>query len=341
MEKIREWLKNPKIALVVGIVAGLVLGLIFAWGVWPASYYNAAPQHLHAGYQEIYLEMAIDSFKLNQDVPLAAARFKDLGPNAQKVLDRVRAKPANQAKLADINNFAAVVQASSAAPGTSVAPLPTQSTTQTQPAKKTSSLLWIGVIVMCLVTLGIAAAIFYFVFMRGGVQSRSGVLTPVQQGQQAAREAQATDYAALGEEPPIAQFMASYKLGDDLFDESFSIDSPSGEFLGECGVGISETIGVGDPKKVTAFEIWLFDKNDIQTVTKVFMSKHAHEDDVTRQRLAAKGEPVLADINQQIVLETQTLQLVARVVQMPYGEGALPPESFFDQFILELAIWQK
>jgi hypothetical protein len=44
---------------------------------------------------------------------------------------------------------------------------------------------------------------------------------------------------------------------------------------GECGVGISETIGVGDPKKVTAFEVWLFDKNDIQTVTKVLMSAHA------------------------------------------------------------------
>ena len=93
----------------------------------------------------------------------------------------------------------------------------------------------------------------------------------------------------------MAQFMASYRLGDDLFDNSFSIDSPAGEFLGECGVGISETIGVGDPKKVTAFEVWLFDKNDIQTVTKVVMSAHAFNDVAIRQRLEAKGEPVLAE----------------------------------------------
>ena len=63
-----------------------------------------------------------------------------------------------------------------------------------------------------------------------------------------------------------------------MFDDSFSVDSPSGEFLGECGVGISETIGVGDPNKVSAFEVWLFDKNDIQKVTKVLMSAHAFLD---------------------------------------------------------------
>jgi hypothetical protein len=161
------------------------------------------------------------------------------------------------------------------------------------------------------------------------------------QAEEARRAAAYTDYAASGAEPPTAQFMASYKIGDDLFDDSFSIDSAAGEFLGECGVGISDTIGVGDPKKVSAFEVWLFDKNDIQTVTKVLMSAHAFYDDSIRQRLEAKGEPVLAEPGSEAVLETQTLQLVARVVEMGYGEGAMPDQSFFDNVILELAIWQK
>jgi hypothetical protein len=126
-----------------------------------------------------------------------------------------------------------------------------------------------------------------------------------------------------------------------LFDESFSIDSPSGEFLGECGVGISDTIGIGDPKKVTGFEVWLFDKNDIQTVTKVVMSAHAYNDLVTRQRLAAKGEPVLAEPGIETTLDTQTLRIGVRVAEMGYGDGALPPESFFDHLILELSVWQK
>jgi len=98
---------------------------------------------------------------------------------------------------------------------------------------------------------------------------------------------------------------------------------------------------VGDPKKVTAFEVWLFDKNDIQTVTKVLMSEHAFHDDAIYQRLTAKGEPVLIEPGVEAVLETQTLQMVARVVEMGYGDGALPPQSFFDRLVLELAVWTK
>jgi hypothetical protein len=30
---------------------------------------------------------------------------------------------------------------------------------------------------------------------------------------------------------------------DDLYDESFTFDAPNGEFLGECGVSVSEIIG--------------------------------------------------------------------------------------------------
>jgi hypothetical protein len=40
-------------------------------------------------------------------------------------------------------------------------------------------------------------------------------------------------------------------------------------------------------------------------------------------------------------LETQTLQMVVRVVYIGYGDGALPPQSYFDRLILELAVWTK
>jgi hypothetical protein len=150
-----------------------------------------------------------------------------------------------------------------------------------------------------------------------------------------------TDYSTMGAEQPIAQFMTTYVLGDDLFDDSFSIDSPSGEFLGECGIGISETIGVGEPKKVTAFEVWLFDKNDIQTVTKVLMSSHAFNDSATFQRLQAKGEPFLVERGKQVVLETAALQLVATASDMAYGQGALPENSYFERLTLEIAVWPK
>jgi len=57
--------------------------------------------------------------------------------------------------------------------------------------------------------------------------------------------------------------VSSYSLGDDLFDDVFSIEA-DGQFLGEYGVAIADATGVGGPKKVSAFEVWLFDKNHIR-----------------------------------------------------------------------------
>jgi hypothetical protein len=140
---------------------------------------------------------------------------------------------------------------------------------------------------------------------------------------------------------PVSTFKTTYMLGDDLFDESFSIDDQQGNFLGECGVVIGETVGVGDPKKVTAFEVWLFDKSDIRTVTKVLMSEHAFRDDGSKSKLAAKGDPVLAKSGEMLEMETAALKVQARVVDMQYGSGALPPNSFFQQITLEISAWKK
>jgi hypothetical protein len=142
------------------------------------------------------------------------------------------------------------------------------------------------------------------------------------------------------EEAPMAQFVTSYALGDDYYDQSFSIETPTGEFLGECGVGISEAIGVGDPKKVTAFEVWLFDKNDIRTVTKVLMTEHCFQDDALRAKLAAKGEAVLGQEGAAIDLATASLRVDAKVIEIEYATGELPPNSFVDRLTIELAAWQ-
>ena len=140
---------------------------------------------------------------------------------------------------------------------------------------------------------------------------------------------------------PVAQFMTTYMLGDDMYDESFTFDAPNGEFLGECGVSSSDTIGVGEPKKVSAFDIWLFDKNDIQTVTKVVMSKHAFEDGATRQRLEIRGEPIKAEEGKQFILETATLRMEGKLVNFQYGDLPLPDDSYFQRATMELAVYRK
>jgi hypothetical protein len=139
----------------------------------------------------------------------------------------------------------------------------------------------------------------------------------------------------------IARFTTTYVRGNDTYDESFSIENEDGDFLGECGVGLSDTIGTETPKNVTAFEVWLFDKNDIRTVTKVVMSDHAFFDEAIKAKLAPKGEPVLARPNETIVLETASLIVNAEIVELEYGTNELPPQSFFERFTVELSAWAK
>jgi len=329
MMKFLNYLKKPFVAAALGFVMGLLIGLVvLGWGLWPVQWTNAAPSSLRPELQEDYLRMTIDSFVNNPVNELAIQRYKALGPDGPAVLERIRAGYPDQNA---VKNFIEVVKT------TAPVATPTSGTGQTsiKPRALTSTLIIGGAIILFAI-LGFAVYKYLIPLFK-----RTTSENPAIRGRDVTNQSELTDYSALGDEQPIAQFITTYVLGDDLFDDSFSIDSPSGEFLGECGIGISETIGVGEPKKVTAFEVWLFDKNDIQTVTKVLMSSHAFNDAATFQRLQAKGEPFLVERGKQVVLETAALQLVATASDMAYGQGALPEESYYERLTLEIAVWPK
>jgi len=328
MDAIRAQFKKPLVLGIVAFVVGAIFGLVvLGWWLFPVQWQNASPATLSAEYQEQWLRMSITQFSVDGNSTQAQANYVALGPNADKVMATVIDNPGSLTQD-QIQSYSLAVSSVAAPAGGAKAA-----------SKGASSILII--LLLCLVLLVILLALVWWFFLRGHFKKTGLGATPAMQAEEAKQAATYTDYQTMPEGQPIAQFMASYKLGDDLFDDSFSIDSASGEFLGECGVGISETIGVGDPKKVTAFEVWLFDKNDIQTVTSVLMSAHAFEDTSIRQRLEAKGEPVQVDMGTQTVLETQTLRMVARVVDLGYGDSAMPTDSFFEHMILELAIWPK
>ena len=44
---------------------GLILGLIFAWLVWPVEWTNATPAQLDPIYQEAYVKMTAELYSLN------------------------------------------------------------------------------------------------------------------------------------------------------------------------------------------------------------------------------------------------------------------------------------
>ncbi len=332
MEMLRERLKNPIVAAVSGFILGLIIGLpILGWWLWPVRWVNAEPRHLRADLKTDYLCMVIDSYIKNQNQVNARARFELLGEDGQALLEGLKPGQCNLSE-SDINQFRAALQGP-------VLPLPAVTPRAEQPttAPKTSGVTI--VIVLCLVTLAVGGLLVYLLVFR----RQRGEATPsvVSQAREYTRQAEPTDYAAQGKQPAISKFMTTYVLGDDLYDDSFSIDSPAGEFLGECGVGISDTIGVGEPKRVTALEVWLFDKNDYQTVTKVLMTPHAYNDPAICQRLESKGELIQVEPGQRITLEANTLIMEAHVADLVLGGGALPPESYFERITIELSVWQK
>jgi hypothetical protein len=333
MDAWRDQLNRPLWIGIISFVVGLFIGLVvLGWWLWPVQWTDAGPDDLRIEYQEIYLRDAIDSYTLHQDAAAAQQRIAEVGENAEQILAEIQADPQSQ----NPQSIQAFIAFAGGEPIVGV-PTTTPGEAEEAPAGTTSVarrlLPW-----LCLFT-GFVAFALVLIFL---LRSRGESLRMPALRKETPPQPQYAEYpVAAEEEPSLSRFMTTYQIGNDMYDDSFSVDSPSGEFLGECGVGISETIGVGEPKRVTAFEVWLFDKNDIQTVTKVLMSQHAFEDDTTRQRLAAKGEPVLAQPGQEMVLETQTLQLVARVVDMSYGSGPLPAESFFDRMTLDLVIYPK
>lgn len=323
---LKNILKNTMVAIGLGAFLGLILGILIGWVFWPVQWTDGTPEVLRNDLQADFLRMTIDSYNRNGDPNLALERWNSLGESKQTTYGMVQADP-RYLNPAEVQAFGALVQAT---PGQS--PLtPTDGDTSA-----TSSLL-IYASIAVLVILGAVGGFYVFRLLR----KNTGTVTPVMQGAEISRQVEKTDFQSLGLAPPITQTMTTYVLGDDLYDESFSIDTGGGEFLGEYGVGVSETIGVGEPKKVAALEIWLFDKNDIKTATKVLMSEHAYNDPNIRSRLEPKGELVVVKPQEQVLLETATLQLLATVVDMDYGTGAMPQKSYFERITLELAVWPR
>jgi len=339
------------------VLLGLVIGLVWAYQIAPVKFENAEPVHLGTNYKDEWIKGA-------------AAEYYTLRV-AEQARERVIAAGVTQGRIEKLRDVAAEnndnelrQQLDALLDATFLdqqygAEVKSQAADQADSVESSAIRNLLFGPVSCFVgttVIGIILALFMTFYWAVPVGKWAEKKGPAPAGttsavsgagsthaeRVAASRAVAekkTDFAATGEQPPISQHMSTYILGDDLYDDSFSIETASGEFLGECGSGISETIGVGDPKKVTAIEVWLFDKDDIRTVTKVIMSEHAFNDQALRTKLAPKGEAVKAEPGAVTVLETQSLRLQVRLVDLQYGEGALPPNSFFERFTVELASW--
>jgi hypothetical protein len=317
------------VALVGGALLGLLLGLAIGWWWWPVEWTNSTPGNLRLDFQTDYLVWVAEQYGITGNQEWARSR---LGVEYWKEGQLAETLAALAATLEgqQASRVQKLAQDLGAVPAV---------TTATPESDEENAVVRLGSVVMvCGVAILVVALVGGLVFFINRWRAPRAATEAVQRGV-GPRPSEEISWGVEG--PPVAQFVTTYVLGDDHYDPSFSIELEGGEFMGECGVGISETIGVGAPDQVTAFEVWLFDKNDIRTVTKVLMSDYAFHDEALVAKLAPKGEPVLAEVDKDVVLETKTLRVRARIVEAEYGAGNVPRDSFFSRLTLDLATWVK
>jgi hypothetical protein len=140
--------------------------------------------------------------------------------------------------------------------------------------------------------------------------------------------------------PPMLQFITAYQLGDDRYDPSMSIEE-RGKFWGECGVGFAKATVKEKSRLAPAFEVWLFDKNDIQTHTAILASEGAARAPEVREKLPEGAGVTIAREGAEILLQAKTLRLRARVVEATYLAHDQHPERFFERLKLEIGVWRR
>lgn len=316
---------------VVIFLVGLAIGwLAIGWGLWPVQYYDTDPQDLRGSHKEAWILMVADSYSLNQDDEAARERLR--GFEESEVGEIIFSLIDSKEEEGDLPAAQRLRDLAGAVGLTLPEALPEATPTPTPVARGPSIFRSLGTVLV----------VFLFaalVVVGGGV-----ALARWRERRERAplRRAPKEELITweVAEEAPLGQFVTTYTLGDDGYDTSFNIETPAGEFYGACGVGFSEVIGEGTPDKITAFEVWLFDKTDpgnVQTVTKVLMSEHAYGDEALRGKMKDRGEAVLVERGKTIAIKAVGLQLKAKIVDFAYGVSPdLPPNSFFERLTTEL-----
>ncbi len=374
--------------LLIGAVLGLAVGLIIGWVIWPVQYVGQAYTYdLNAAEKAQYVAAVADSYSLSGQINVVRQRLNTWTPEEKIAAlaqlfadDQAQGKMAEAAKVAEmagqlrqlegwdpavvtkvtdqvaaqytqtgaldkaqyVNVFKTGLGAAPVATPAAAAPVATAA--PAAPPQPQIPLL--GDLGLVLRVCGILLVILLAVVIVALIITRRRAAPPPTAAEKAAAE-----WTGAGP-APLLQWKTSYSLGMDNFDQSSGIEGENEQYLGDVGIGIAQ-MGVLDPKetprRVMAFEAWLFDKGQgtlkTTTVTKVLMTEFAYQNEIVRKKLVTRGEgeafePVLAAPGATFTLETDFLVAEAHVVEMEYGEGT-PPQSFFKNLTINFDIQQK
>ncbi|MCC7355820.1 MAG: hypothetical protein IT330_18920 [Anaerolineae bacterium] len=335
------------IVFVVGLLIGW-LGL--GWWLLPVRWINTDPVDLRPTARQQYLDMIAESYDLTKDAPRAQLRLQSWSREEAGRLVLAQADQyQSEGKLMEERRLRALAQALNLTGAATTQPQPTATrpTPATTPATGTrgrlAGLLGIGLAVPLL---AIGGGILYYLWRQRRATTGEAPAAEPEEEEFAPAAAPAVRPAAARAARPAAppaasmqEFTATYNLGDSEYDQSFTIEDASGNYRGECGIGVAEKVG-STAGPATALEVWLFDKSDIRTVTKLLLTDFAYNDPGIRSRLATKGDMVLAVPGQSFILETQALVAAAEITELDYATVD-PPRSSMARLTVKLRVQAK
>lgn len=342
-----------KIIVLIFLIVGFVLGLAVGWST--VEFKPSADD----------VAAAADSYALNGDANLAKARLQSLSKaELARILNSLIRERNTSNRTIEAERLNALARALNVAVGSS--PSVTPGSTETSSPAVLNAPSAPSTITNLLVSVGLIL-IFALVLIGGGIIFVSRITPEMNETREAAppsiplrtSSSGGGRFASSPEDDDARQltksstptrkeaggvlghFRTAYTLGSDRYDVSFPLESSQREFLGECGLGVSETIGEGAPEKVTALDLWLFDKADVRTVTQILMSEYAFNAPGLRAKVS-KGEAVLAVENKTLTLETQSLHIQATIVELVYTANPnFPPNSHFQKLGVEIVASMK
>jgi len=361
-------------SLLLGAVVGILLGCIVGAGLLglylrqnPPVYAGGAhPNELTANYQDHYLAMVIDSYIVNRQPDIAQERLKTFDEATKiRALGRwsaVYVAGGRAAEAQAVNELAgALKNAENWSPETisavaselatefqgdsaraqavtsfasALGQVPVEGQVQAEeqpqpaalppavPPEEGGGFSWTTALLCCLGLILIGLIVF-ILYQRLWARKKA----PAEP--QGVWEGEGT--------APIKSWSGAYKLGQDNFDEFFTIETPDGAFLGESGVGILDAVPGTSPKQVLTFDVGLFDKTDITTLSRVVMGERAFNDEILRSKIEAnpQAEAILAEPGKEFTLETSALRVEAKIQDMAYDAN----NEYFKELAVKLDVF--
>jgi len=118
---------------------------------------------------------------------------------------------------------------------------------------------------------------------------------------------------------------------------SFSIHQ-SAKDLGECGITVARVLDA-QSSQATALELWLFDTQGPQTISKVLASNFCFSQANIRSELEKIGQVILIQAGGIITLETKQIKAEANVLQVEYDPNSTNLQSLFKKVVIQIRVW--